>query len=218
MRHLIFFLLAFALPFLAEAQQPRLLTIAEWKGHPTKFDDAKAKKYEQCSFSDKYKAIQRRSFFPFSKAVSIKLISFEAPMSPKDNDARNNIDTVPLFSPMATNKFILNYRKVKEISTLSDLGIDSLTNILYNFGYTPVTGNLYRVIEEASCYEPRNAILFLDSAGNVSQYIEFCFECRKYYYSSPKTKPIDYCEQKYDMLAAFFLRHGVKYGAEERGD
>ena len=193
-------------------------------GPPTKAEEERAERNFQCLHTDKYSAKERRSFFPFATANKIKLISFEyieprEPIIYGDNgkiisDDQANIDTVDVITPVAPHRFGVNYRKIKEEKTLSTAGIDSLTDILYNVGYTPVKNLVFQIGKEMSCYEPRNAILFLDSAGNVTQYIKFCFQCWKYYYSSSNTKSVEYCEQKYEMLKLYFKRQGIKYGTK----
>jgi hypothetical protein len=188
---------------------------------PAKADDQKAEQSFQCLHIDKYSAKERRSFSPFATAGKIKLISFKATGLPDPvygNDGKlmevvsENIDTVAVLTPFAPGKFVLNYRKIKEEKTLGTAGIDSLTDILYNVGYTPVKNLAFQMAEQGGCYNPRNAIVFFDTEGNVTQYIEVCFECKGYYYSSSKTKPIKYCKQKYDMLSAFFSSENIKYG------
>jgi len=154
-----------------------------------------AEMYSQCHYSAKYNAKQRRSFFPFSTAATIKLVSF--------------IDTVRIYKPIAVDNFEIDYNKVFNSKTLSAAGIDSLTDIMYNVGFTPVNGSYTVTVSERMCYNPRNAILFIDANGTVTQYIEFCFECHRYYLSSRKIKNAIYCEQKYDLLSNFFLLQGA---------
>jgi hypothetical protein len=189
---------------------------------PTKAENARWEKHDRCSYLYRYSAKQRRGFYPFGAATSIRLISFEESWlwygRSRTNVAIPAEDTLRTFSPMDANKFYINYCQVKEYKDLSEAGIDSLTDMVYNVGYTPVKNLGVPTIRELQCYEPRNAILFLDAKGKVTQYIKFCFKCRKYYYSSAKTKPVEYCEQKYDMIAALFLKQGVKYGAKKRSD
>jgi hypothetical protein len=198
---------------------------ARLPGPPTKAEEEIADRNFQCLHIDRYTVTERRAFFPFGSASTIKLISFEVPEPPEaiiyGDDGkiiggdREKIDTVDVITPMAPDRFVINYRKIKEEKILDVTGINRLTDILYNVGFTPVKNLTLQIANPGySCYEPRNAILFLDIKGNVTQYIEFCFQCERHYYSSSKTKTIDYCEQKYDMLATFFLRQGLKYGVE----
>jgi hypothetical protein len=99
--------------------------------HPPTIEEGKlAEKHNQCHYSSKYDAKQRRNFFPFNTAATIQLVSFN--------------DTVRVYTPIAVNDFKIDYSKVIESKKLSDAGIDSLTDIMYNFGLTPVKRNLFR--------------------------------------------------------------------------
>jgi hypothetical protein len=195
-----FILLFLLIPFIVCAQQKsqRRLKVPssskEWG-----VGDKLAEKEYQCFNSDKYNAKQRLSFFPFNGAVTIKLVSFA--------------DTNKIYTPIRVNNFSIDERKVIESRVLSKNGIDSLTNILYNVGRTPVKGVRITIADlGANCYEPRNAILFINDEGVITQYIELCFGCNKYYFSSSKIRMMETCEQKYDMLKAFFLKQGINYG------
>jgi hypothetical protein len=114
---------------------------------------------------------------------------------------------------MAVNHFTVNYDKIIESKILSKKGIDSLTDILYNVGKTPISKLLLEIADPgAKCYEPRNAILFVNEKGTVTQYIELCFGCNRYFFSSKKIRSMKYCEQKFDLLKAFFSTRGIQYG------
>lgn len=159
-------------------------------------------KHNQCFNSHKYTEKQRASFFPFNEASTVKLVSFPF-------DTR---DSINIFTPIAVNNFIVDNDKIIESRILAKKGIDSLTDILYNVGKTPVGKLPMEIYGEIKCYAPRNAILFINSEGVVTQYIELCFGCQKYYFSSRKIKSMEYCEQKYEMLKQFFLKQGIQYG------
>ena len=190
---------------------------------PTKAQEKLINKYITCTNLHRYTASQRRAFFPFGQAKNIRLISYKSP-GPYLDTVLDGRDYVPIpaedtimqnFIPTGINNFKVNYRRVVELKDLSIAGIDSLTDILYNVGNTPVKNLPNFGTMGYNCYVPRNAILFMDAEGKVTQYIEYCFGCERYFYSSSKTKSIDYCEQKLDMLAVFFLSQGVKYGTEK---
>jgi hypothetical protein len=193
----------FLLPCLVFAQKPKLVMREQ-----TKAEQIIQIKHDQCFYRNVYSAAQRRAFFPFNKAAAVKIISF-IHEEPKDTAI-----TYP-YERLATNRFKLNKHKVLEMIQLAPAGVDSLTDLLYNVGYTPVKKlPAVLTIEEMKCYSPRNAILFFDADGNLTQYMEFCFTCRHYYLSSSKIKNTVYCEQKYDMLKNFFLSRGIKYVEE----
>lgn len=164
-----------------------------------------AKKYMQCLNSNRYNTKQRRTFVPFNTASSIKIISRES-------------DSI-IITPLSVNHFYVDNSLVKESKDLTAAGIDSLTDILYNVGYTPVKLPFKLIDPGRNCYNPRNAILFLNAAGEVTHYIEYCFECERYFLSSSKIKNTEYCEQKFEMLKQFFLKQGIQYGTIlPRGD
>ncbi|RYU90112.1 hypothetical protein EWM62_11255 [Mucilaginibacter terrigena] len=192
---------------------------------PTKEENILAEKHNKCFNSHEYSAIKRRSFFPFGNASSIKLISFKAynyPNPPVYNEEGKDADTVEndrmqLLTPVTKDRYYLNLKKVKEIKQVSRAGIDLLTDILFNIGYTPVKKLDLEIADPgAKCYEPRNAVLFLDGKGNITQYLEICFECRHHYWSSSKVGYIEYCEDKYELLRRYFLAQGIKYGADPK--
>ncbi|AMR31887.1 hypothetical protein A0256_10865 [Mucilaginibacter sp. PAMC 26640] len=186
-----------------------------------KADEQLAEKYNQCLHQDIYNFNQRKAFFPFNKAAKIELISFEYPLVIKELMKGDNgqlihkyqpDDTFHIFTPISPGNYLLNRRKIKETKVLTEAEIDKLTDILYNIGFTPVKNLPFTRGGDISCYEPRNAILFFGSDGRLSQYIELCFTCHKYYLSSAKIKYTQNCEQKFDLIKQFFLANGVKYG------
>ena len=163
------------------------------------------KKHDRCFNTSKYDPKQRRAFFPFNSAAKVELISF-------------NSDNIP-YLPVAVNNFSIDSSKVKEGKVLSLAGIDSLTDIMYNIGFTPmkhkrprIKGELEVADPRSMCiFQPRHAILFIDSTGKVTQYISICFTCHQYYLSSRKIKYTVECENKYDLLKSYFLSQGIKY-------
>jgi hypothetical protein len=180
----------------------------------TEEDQRLAKIYGRCYHRNKYTSQQRLKIFPFSGADTIKLVSYESLQPNYDVvPLTNPMDTVEIFIKKAVNHFVINQHRIKEAVSLTPAGIDSLTDILYNTGFTSQKAYNYPN-PGYSCYEPRNAILFINANGRLTNYIEICFGCKKVEHSSSRIKAIEYCEQKLDMLASFFLKRGIKYGAE----
>jgi hypothetical protein len=188
---------------------------------PTKKQLALAEKHYQCFYQNKYNAQQRRSIFPFNTAVEIQIISFK-PSYPMNNDIkevdgklieidRSDPDTVPVFTTISKDRYLINYRKVINKKTLSAAGVDSLTDILYNYTYTPITDKDFIEVGNpgCSCYEPTKAILFIDRDHHVTQYMRTCFKCERHFWSSSKVNEIEYCTGKYQMLEKFFFKQGV---------
>ena len=194
----LFFLLVM-LPCIVLGQQKKKLPPPP--APPTLEDARIEEKRNQCFNSGQYNAGQRRAFFPFSSTTTVKLISF----------TYGDI----VYTPIVVNNFLIDYNKVHETKILSDAGIDSLTDILYNVGFTPIKEKQRIGMQDpkAMClYQPRNAILFIDSVGKVTQYIEICFTCHQYYLSSRKIKYTVNCENKYELLKNYFLSQSIKYG------
>jgi hypothetical protein len=141
--------------------------------------------------------LQRLKFYPFNIAKEIKLISFG------DRDSDEIGGRLPIDNGQ------INYNEAREVISLSKSQIDSLTDIMYNFGYK----GIFHTYGKRHCYAPRNAILFIDSNSKIFAFIELCFQCDGFRISSEKVKTGDFCNQKYQMLKDFFYRNGVSYGA-----
>jgi hypothetical protein len=98
----------------------------------------------------------------------------------------------------------VDYSKLDKIKAINDAETDTLTDILYNIGYKRAVK-----VSLSSCYDPRNAILFIDNTGRTFAYIEICFECNGYRLSSSEIITGEFCSQKYDYLRLFFERNGI---------
>lgn len=165
----------------------------------TKKEIEKDKRYQNCVYKKKYSNTQRLQFFPFNKAAQIKLVSFDKP------------DSVIMGGLMPVKNGDVDYSKLKEIKTIDKSEIDTLTDILFNEGYR----GPFSLFSENSCYNPRNAIVFIDSKGKTLGFIEICFECSGYRLSSKKIKAGDFCNQKYDYLRSFFATNGIVFGVQK---
>jgi hypothetical protein len=148
---------------------------------------------EECFYNGKYSKAERRSIYPFKNASQVVLISF------------NEFEAIPI-----ENKLI-NKSRVLEQTVLGNEQTDSLTSILYNIGFTPIPRAVPSVME-GGCYEPRNAVLFMNAAGKVFEYIEICFACHRTTTSSKKVIEGEYCATKLDLLKNFFFNANIKYG------
>ncbi|MXV14801.1 hypothetical protein [Hufsiella ginkgonis] len=160
----------------------------------------------QCLHKENYTAAQRRSFYPYNKAAEIWIISFHDPAA-----------DLGISIPVKKGK--LNRAQVKEITRLTDTQVDALTDIYFNYGRTPVSGLRVSMGDAgASCYNPRNGILFMNAKGRVLEYIELCFECQRRKVSSRRIQEGETCEQKFGLLKTFFRGSGIKFGTQERSD
>ena len=148
--------------------------------------------------------------YPFNLSTQIQLVSFRGIDTSKDQDMID-VDSLPRQNDTVC------YSKLKEVKNLTFKDVDKLTDILYNFGYQGQTwtpGVTY-IGTMTQCYNPRNAILFLDKNGKAFEFIEICFECRKTRESSQKIFLGQMCEQKLDMFKDFFKTVGIEYGIKK---
>ncbi len=97
-----------------------------------------------------------------------------------------------------------------EIKTLNKDETNDLTDILYNNFYKkrPNYGHI------TQCFFPRNAILFLDNAGSLKEYILLCFHCDRHEQSSENIQYGDDCAEKMEKLRAFFILKGITFGTD----
>ncbi len=154
--------------------------------------------------SVKYTLLKRLSFYPFSFSSQIKIVSFGLQL---DSIQRKHEENYKL--PMLHDTICLS--KLDEIKALTLRQVDTLTDILFNecSRWNISIGN------EAGCYYPRNAILFLDTTGKAFEYIEICFECSRMVRSNPLSTMPDRCENMYQRLETFFKSLNIRTSSEE---
>lgn len=136
-------------------------------------------------------------FYPFGAVDTVKLVSFRF--------HRNNY-------PIRRDSLLID--SLIEVKTLTKNQIIKLTDILYNNFYKASPN--YGV--SAQCFFPRNAILFIDRAGKLIEYINICFHCGNYGSSTDKIWLGDDCEQKMDKLRKFFVAAGLFFGTDPEID
>lgn len=141
--------------------------------------------------------------FPFNEFKTIRLVSFKRE---KEEDERK----IP-----KTNRQV-DFQKMFENVLLSDDNESTLLDILFNYNNDLKNEDISW--EAASCYEPRNAIVFVDNKGKVLGFIEVCFDCKQYVIE-PKNMAIgEFCDEKFDRLKEIFDKSGIKYGLDMTGD
>jgi hypothetical protein len=146
---------------------------------------------------------------PFDSIASILLVSFkeeEIIYKPEEDEEGIIIHKGPyeIWIPLLDGK--VDMTKMFEVKTLDTELMTATADILMNFD------NEDRPTEVAFCYDPRNALLFLNKKGRVIGFIEICFECLRY-----KVQPIDFnisafCPEKIEILKNLFIVAGIKYG------
>ena len=152
---------------------------------------------QSCVHKNNISKENRSKIFPFNKAANIQLVSFQKP------------DSFKYTYLLPTKGKTVDYSKLSEVITLTASGIDSLTDILYNYSFK---GVFYSFSESNCIYNPANAILFLDKKDSVFAFIEICFQCWAYRVSNKKIKLGDECTDKYGLVKNFFLRNGIRVG------
>lgn len=152
---------------------------------------------------------QRLKNYPFSKAAQIQLVSFK-----RHNDTLNGAIIMSDKDSLPRKNDTICYSRLFEVKNLTYAQVDKLTDILYDYGYRKELKDDGLIYIETSlqCYNPRNAILFLDANGKAFEFIEICFECEKTRESSSKISLGVMCNQKLNLLKNFFKDVGLAYG------
>lgn len=95
-----------------------------------------------------------------------------------------------------------------EVKFLNYNEIESFSDLIYNYGINKET----EWERDLMCYEPHNAILFLNEDNTLKGFIEICFDCNKYYSSNQGIYNLgEYCETKLDFLKEEFINIGITY-------
>lgn len=130
--------------------------------------------------------------YPYNETSIIQLVSFDEQNLPMQNDS-------------------VAYSRLKEVKTLTLWQVDTLSDIFYNVGF----GGLTLSEVKTNCYNPRNAVSFLNNSGKVFAFLELCFECEDFRPSSENIYFGDKCNQKYLKLKKIFQNSGINYGTED---
>jgi hypothetical protein len=144
---------------------------------------------------------ERLEIYPFNVAKEIKLVSYDDKMQP-DSTYISQGNSIP-----KENGGVI-FSKMDEVVLLNQQDIEKLTDILYNYKYKEQPVNLY----SSGCFDPRNAIVFVDKHNKAFEYVEICFQCGGYEKSSKQVNEGDFCIGKYDLLKNFFISKGITIG------
>ncbi|GAA4344517.1 hypothetical protein [Flaviaesturariibacter amylovorans] len=147
----------------------------------------------RCRHVARYTTAQRRRFYPFRNADTVRLVSFRY-------HCRNY--------PVGAGG--LRRDSLVESVALTRAETDALTDLLYNRVYR---GRIH-ILSVTGCFVPRNALVFLDRAGNVTAWILLCFHCHNYEPSSGKVRWGDACSDKIEELRRFFRKKGLQFGTD----
>src|SRR5690606_24213649 len=132
---------------------------------------------KKLSCKKKYKASieERLNKEQFKNTQKIAFVSFKSKM-----EDSIFIDLQKYFKEIKQDfsKFDLN--DFHEVKFLDEKNIEEFSNLIYNFGLNKETN--WR--NEYSCYEPHNAVLYLNEDNTLKGFIEICFDCDKNYSSN----------------------------------
>lgn len=167
------------------------------KKPPTKKQGDRDIENQSCIYKNKISKNNRLKIFPFNKAYKVQLVSFVKP------------DSVQFTYLLPMKGKLVNYSRLKEVITLDSIQINSLTDILYNYGYK---GIFYSFVENQCLYYPENAILFFDKKDSVFAFMEFYFGGEGYRLSEKRISLGDLCTEKYDLIKRFFIKNGIGTG------
>ncbi len=200
---LIFCLAILSLPSVAQKKPwPRPMRTAE----------TKLEKYNcQCVHRNTYTAAQRLKFYPFNKAAKIQLVSFYNGAEPNREVRIGDDTTTYVFKwkyPFNNDK--IDTSKFFETLVLNKKQINELTGLLYNLDIRKVEPDI--VFPGTKCFEPRNAILFLNKVGKIFARIEICFQCEDMQGTPYKVNYGGYCTEKVKMIKRYFKLAGIEFG------
>jgi hypothetical protein len=153
---------------------------------------------------------ERLKRYPFDKTKNVQLVSFKSSYNTETGEYYR--DSLPRMNDTVC------YSKLFEIITLIPSQVDRLTDLIYNynfkFKYEP-KGDVYFIKSLMACYNPRNAVLFLDKDNKVFEFIEICFECERTETSSEHVNFGTNCNQKLLLIKDFFKKSGIQYGVSK---
>ena len=143
--------------------------------------------------------------FPFNLTSQIIFVSHKTKEGSVGEELQKYLNSLKIGQDTINEKEFLELKKIN----LNQ--IEKLTDIIINYGFK----SKYHSIKDTKCYDPRNAILFLDKDKKVIAFIEICFGCDNLRTSDVKIDFGEYCEQKFDLIKKIFADSGIKFGITE---
>lgn len=137
------------------------------------------------------------SNYPFTKTNSIMIASFENLQYV--NDTLSIIECREI--PKTNGK--INIGEFKQLVNLKKSEYSKLSDIIFSKSIRE------NIIGKGKCSETGYAILFFDKAGNVFEYIQFCYNCKTFSSSFGKDKLKNDDYEKLDRLKDLFNDNGI---------
>ncbi|SEO91969.1 hypothetical protein [Mucilaginibacter sp. OK283] len=179
--------------------------------------------FDNCIFTNQYTVANRLKKYPYSAAIKIMLVSYYGGGQPNQDIKIDSPFTAPIPTTHKQDKHYLglviknkklDYSTLIETKVLNRKQVEELTNIVFNYDFAGMKN--YTVTGFAACFDPRNSILFFDKNGKIFDHLDICFHCNNYESTSKNLSIGANCAQKFDMLARFFIKAGVRYGADNK--
>jgi hypothetical protein len=143
--------------------------------------------------------------YPFGNTTQIIVVSHRTKNGMIGEELQKYLDSVKI------GQDSINLKEFEQHISLNLAQIEKLTDVIFNYSHK---GKEY-AITNTMCYQPRNAIIFLDNNNKILGFIEICFGCNHLRTSDKRIDIGDYCEQKYDLIKDIFRESGIKYGITE---
>jgi len=144
--------------------------------------------------------------YPFTKANSIMIASFMNLQ--KTSDTLSIIECREI--PKVNGK--VNIGGFEKVVKLNKSEYGKLSNIIFSKSIEE------NIIGKGYCSETGYAILFFDKAGNVFEYIQFCYNCKTFSssFGQENLKNEDY--DKLNLLKKLFDENGIEITVYRDGD
>ncbi|WP_107830808.1 hypothetical protein ABZR88_07895 [Mucilaginibacter yixingensis] len=190
------------------------------KPHTIQWLDARYRSsYDDCTYTKKYSLAQRLNKYPFNKAVKILAVSYPLVVPPHEI-WKTMADGSKILAKDTTNRKegliiahdTLDRSTLIETKEINQSQINGLTELIYNTNWRNPSFP-YHVEGHGGCYDPRNAVVFIDKDGKVIDYIQICFHCMESHSMNDDRLSIGtLCNQKYDLMKKWFINLGITYG------
>jgi hypothetical protein len=132
----------------------------------------------------------------FSRVAAVKVTSFKNP--PEARYGRE----IPRINNM------VDVNRMFEVKTLDAEMRDLVVKVLRYYNLDTMESN------SASCYEPRNAILFMDSRDAIIGHVELCFGCQRGRAEPMVFDSEEFFAEQWEALRRIFMMAGIKYGTD----
>ena len=158
---------------------------------------------------------ERLRYPPFSGAKRVDLVTmdrYQVLFNPKRQAPEPVLPGQPY--PFKTLGGSSGVFRILGVQTLSAVQLDSITNILFNYGFgATVKGERYG---PSTCWNPRHALLFYKEIQDTAPFasIEICLECNQIATQPEAYFTGSYCPLKFSLFKSYFRQIGITYGLD----